>query len=135
MATTTVRWVSGLQFVGMDENNHSVVLSGDKEQKGLRPSQLLLIALSSCSGVDVVEILSKKRQPVTMLEIIATGTHAPEPPWAYQTIHIVYRLRGEGLTDKAVAQAIALSEEKYCSVSATVRGVARITSEYEILTG
>ena len=56
MPTTTVRWVTGQQFVGMDSNRHAVVLSGEKEPNGLRPSQMLLVALSSCTAVDVVDI-------------------------------------------------------------------------------
>jgi putative redox protein len=133
MAITTVRWVTGQQFVGMDENRHAVVLSGEKTPNGMRPSQMLLIALSSCTAVDVIEILTKKRMPPEMLEIIAEGEHDPEPPWAYRKIHLTYRIGGKGLTPKAVEQAIDLSERKYCSVAATVRGVAEITTEFEIL--
>jgi putative redox protein len=94
---------------------------------------MLLIALAACSSVDVVEILEKKRLKLSLLEVITTGERDPEPPWAYRKIHVKYRLGGAGLTDKAVAQAIDLSQEKYCSVAATVRGVAQITTEYEIL--
>ncbi len=134
MPTTTVQWVTGQQFVGMDSNRHAVVLSGEKEPNGLSPSQMLLVALSSCTAVDVVDILTKKRKPLSRLEIIATGEQDDDPPWAYRKIHLTYRLRGKNLTDSAVQQAIQLSEEKYCSVAATVRGVAEITTEYEILT-
>ena len=134
MPTTTVQWVTGQQFVGMDSNRHAVVLSGEKEPNGLSPSQMLLVALSSCTAVDVVDILTKKRKPLSRLEIIATGEQDDDPPWAYRKIHLKYRLGGKNLTDRAVQQAIQLSEEKYCSVAATVRGVAEITTEYEILT-
>jgi putative redox protein len=133
MPKTTVRWVTGLQFVGMDANRHAVVLSGENDPNGMAPSQMLLIALASCTAVDVVEILAKKRKPLSTLEITADGEHDPDPPWAFRKIHLKFRLGGKDLTEKAVAQAIALSEEKYCSVAATVRGVADITYEYEIL--
>lgn len=133
MATTKVRWVQDRQFVGMDSNRHAVVISGDKDQSGVKPSQLLLISLSSCSAYDVVEILQKKRKVLHSLEVTAEGTHDEEPPWAIRKIHLHYRLSGEGLTEKAVEQAIRLSEEKYCSVAATVRGVAAITTEFEIV--
>jgi putative redox protein len=83
--------------------------------------------------VDVVEILAKKRLTLTLLEVVTTGERDPEPPWPYRTIHLKYRLAGSGLTPKAVEQAINLSQEKYCSVAATVRGVAQITTEYEII--
>ena len=131
MPTATVRWVKDLQFVGTDSGGHSVVLSGDKTAQGVRPSEMLLVALAACSSVDVVEIMAKKRQPLTGLEVVITGEHAPDPPWAYQTIRILYKLRGQGLTEKAVAQAVQLSTDKYCSVAATVRGVARISTAYE----
>ncbi len=133
MPTTTVRWVTGKQFVGMDSNNHAVVLSGENQANGVRPSQMLLIALASCTAVDVVEILAKKRKPLSFFEIIADGEHDQEQPWPYRKIHVTYRVGGKNLTEKAVKQAIELSEEKYCSVSATVRGVAKITTDYEIV--
>ncbi len=133
MPTTTVKWVTEQQFVGSDSNQHSIVLSGDDTATGVRPSEVLLIALSSCSAVDVVSIMEKKRQPLSMLEVIANGVRDPEPPWAYRTINLKYRIAGKGLSEKAVAQAIKLSEEKYCSVAATVRGVAEITTEFEII--
>ena len=133
MVTTTVCWLKDRHFVGMDSNNHSVVLSGQKAGIGVSPSETLLIALAACSSVDVVEILKKKRKKMTLLEVTATGEQDPDPPWAYRKIHVKYRLGGKGLTDKAVAQAIQLSQEKYCSVAATVRGVARITYDYEIV--
>ena len=133
MPTTTVRWVTGKQFVGMDSNNHSVVISGEDEANGLRPSELLLLSLSACTAYDVVDILAKKRKPVSMLEIVTTGEHDSEAPWPYRKIHLLFRLSGKDLSDKAVEQAIDLSEKKYCSVSATVRGVAKITTEYEIV--
>jgi hypothetical protein len=59
---------------------------------------------------------------LTLLEVTTSGEQYPEPPWAYRKIHVKYRIGGQGLTDKAVAQAISLSQEKYCSVAATVRG-------------
>ena len=134
MVTTTVHWIKDRHFLGIDSNNHSVVLSGQKEGVGVSPSETLLIALASCSSVDVVEILEKKRKKLTLLEVTTNGERNPDPPWAYQKIHVHYRLGGQGLTDKAVSQAIQLSQEKYCSVAATVSGVAEITYDYEIVT-
>jgi putative redox protein len=110
-----------------------VVLSGQKNGIGVSPSQMLLVALAACSSVDVVEILEKKRATLNLLEVIATGEQDPQPPWTYRHIHVKYRLGGLNLTSKAVEQAIGLSQEKYCSVSATIRGVAKITTEYEIV--
>ncbi len=133
MATATVRWLNERNFVGVDSTGHSVVLSGQKNGIGVSPSQMLLVALAACSSVDVVEILEKKRKKLTLLEVTATGEQDPDPPWTYRKIHVKYRLGGKDLTAKAVEQAIHLSEEKYCSVAATVRGVAQITTEYKIV--
>jgi putative redox protein len=133
MPTTTVRWLNDRNFVGVDETGHSVVLSGQKNGIGVSPSQMLLVALAACSSVDVVEILEKKRKKLTLLEVTASGEQDPDPPWTYRKIHVQYRLGGDNLTTKAVEQAISLSQDKYCSVAATIRGVARITTEYEIV--
>ena len=133
MPTTTVRWVSGKQFVGTDSRNQSIVLSGDDPARGISPSQALLIGLSACSAYDVLDIMAKKRKPLALLEVIATGEQDPEPPWAYRRIHLKYRVSGTQLTEKALMQAIQLSQEKYCSVAATVRGVAEIVTEVEMV--
>ncbi len=132
MANATVRWIGGKQFVGVDSTQHSVVLSTPDEGVGMKPSELLLVALCACSAVDVVEILSKKRQNLVALNISASAEQDAEPPWTFRKIHLKYSLKGD-LTDAAVKQAVELSEEKYCSVAATVRGKAEITYEYEIL--
>ncbi len=133
MSTATIRWVGGKQFVGIDSTSHSVVLSSTAEGVGMKPSELLLIAVGSCSAVDVVEILTKKRTPLSWLDISVSGEQEAEPPWTYRKIHIHYRLSGKGLTDKGVSQAIELSHTRYCSVAATVSGKAEISTSYEIL--
>ena len=135
MGTTTVKWITGKQFVGIDSTNHSVVLSTSDEGVGLKPSDLLLIALASCTAVDVVEILTKKRMPLDHLEILCSGEQDQDPPWTFRKIHLHYIVSGRNLTKKALEQAIQLSEEKYCSVAATVRATAEITTEFEILEG
>jgi putative redox protein len=131
--TTTVQWLSGKRFVGIDSTNHSVVLSSKDEGVGVRPSDMLMIALASCTAVDVVEILAKKRMLLDSMEVITTGEQDADPPWTFRKIHLKYRFSGQGLTNKAVEQAIQLSEEKYCSVAATVRATAEITTEFEII--
>jgi putative redox protein len=134
MATATVHWLNERNFVGVDSNGHSVVLSGQKNSIGVSPSQMLLVALASCSSVDVVEILEKKRLKLTSLNVTITGEQDPDPPWTYRKIHVKYQLGGKDLTEKAVEQAIRLSQDKYCSVATTVSGVAEITTEFEIVT-
>jgi putative redox protein len=132
MASSVVRWVSGKRFIGTDSTNHSVVLSSTDEGIGMKPSDLLLVGLSSCTAVDVVDILKKKRLELTKLEIQASGEQEVDPPWTFRKIHLKYILAGKGLTAKDVEQTIQLSQDKYCSVAATVRGKAEITWEYVI---
>lgn len=132
MATATVEWIGGQRFVGVDSTGHSVVLSTPDEGVGMKPSELLLVALAACTAVDVVEILRKKRLDLRGLRIIVHGEQDADPPWTFRKIHMHYALHGRDLTPEAVEQAIRLSEEKYCSVAATVRGVAEITYDYEI---
>ncbi|RLC62963.1 MAG: peroxiredoxin, partial [Chloroflexi bacterium] len=100
---------------------------------GVSPSQLLLVALGGCTGYDVVSILEKKRQRLTGLEITVTGEQEADPPWAYRKIHVHYEVRGRGLDEGAVHKAIKLSEQKYCSVAATLRHAAEITYDYTIV--
>jgi putative redox protein len=132
-ATTTVQWLSGKRFVGIDSTNHSVVLSSADEGVGVKPSDMLPIALASCCAVDVVEILAKKRMPIDSMEITITSEQDADPPWAFRKIHLKCRLSGAGLTEKAVEQAVQLAEEKYCSVAATLRATVEITTEFQII--
>ena len=134
MPDVSVQWVCGHQFVGTDDTGHSVVLSGSKDQGGVKPSQMLLVALASCTGVDVVDIMAKKRQPLSDLKIEVTGDRDPEPPWAYRRIRVHYIASGRHISEQALEKAIELSERKYCSVAATIRGVARIATSFEVMT-
>jgi putative redox protein len=93
--------------------------------------ELLLLALGACTGTDVVVVLKKKRQKLESLEVICSGERAPDPPAVWTKLELVYRLRGQ-LDETAVKRAIELSEEKYCSVSATLRKTATLTWRFEI---
>jgi putative redox protein len=134
MPSATIKWIQQQQFVAIDSSRHSVVLSTQDEANGVgcKPTDLLLIALGACTAVDVVEILAKKRTPLSDLSIAVSGEQDPEPPWTFRRIHMHFALRGAGLTPHGVEQAIRLSEEKYCAVAATIRGVAHITWDYEL---
>ena len=130
-----VQWVSKGRFVGTDGHKHSIVMSTQDEENGIgmKPSELLLVALGGCSSVDVVSILEKKRQRLTGLELEITAEQEPEPPWCFCKINIIYHVRGRGLSEKAVADAIRLSEEKYCSVRATLDKSVEVHTEYRIV--
>lgn len=132
MPQAVVKWLHRKQFVGIDSSKHSVVLSAQDEDNavGCKPAEMLLVALGSCVAVDVVDILTKKRMPLSGLEIEIKGEQDPEPPWAFRKIHLTFYVQGRALTASGVEQAIHLAEEKYCSVSATVKGVAQVTWDY-----
>ncbi len=137
MSEVRARWLGGLKFLGIDADKHTVLMDPSVESGGeglgLKPSQLLLVGLAGCTGVDIVNILRKGRHQLTGLETIVTGTQAAEPPWTFQQIHVEYVVRGKGLSEQAVARAIELSETKYCSVGATISGKAKITTSYRIV--
>jgi putative redox protein len=134
-AHTRLVWCGEGLFVGIDTNKHSVVISTQDEANrvGMKPSDLLLVALASCTAVDVVAILRKKRQPASRLEVLADGVQDADPPWRFRTIHLTYRVGGRNLTPEAVARAIELAEGRYCSVSASLRPQVEITTSFEIL--
>ena len=94
--------------------------------------ELVLIGLCACTATDVVSILRKKREPFTGLRVRAHAERAKEPPTVYETIHLVYTVSGK-VTKKAVEDAVRLSKDKYCSVSAMLQKTAKITSEIELV--
>ena len=132
MAEAIVRWSGGKTFIGIDSTNHSVVMSSTKEGIGMKPSELLLVALAACSSYDVVTILEKRKVKLDKLEVRVNAEQDNDPPWTFVKIHLKYVLAGEGLSEKQVEKAIELSEGKYCSVAATLKGKAAITWEFVI---
>jgi putative redox protein len=130
---TQVKWLDKLEFVGTDSTKHSLVMSsqGKENATGLKPSDLLPLALGGCTAVDVVVIMRKKRQALTGLEINVRAEQDENPPWTFRRIHLEYVVRGKGLSEKGLAQAIQLSEEKYCSVKNSL--ACEVTSSYRIV--
>jgi putative redox protein len=125
--------MEGKKFVGVDSTSHSVVISTPGEGIGIKPSDLLPMALAACTAVDVVEILEKKRMPLTFLEISSDSEQDQDPPWTFRKINLHFKAAGKNLTGTALEQAIHLAEEKYCSVAATIRATAQITFDFEVL--
>jgi putative redox protein len=133
MQTATVKWIGGQQFAVTSPSGHGMLIDSDRESNTAPgPMELVLMALGACTATDVVIILGKKRQQIQSLEEICSGERAKEPPTVWVKLEILFRLRGD-LDDAAVKHAIALSEEKYCSVSATLKKTATLTWRYEIL--
>jgi putative redox protein len=129
-----VRWRGeGMLFDGVTSNGSVAVAAGSDECQGMGPTpmQLLLVAVGACTGMDVVSVLKKMRQPVESLRIEVIGEKPERPPDPFTAIEVVYHLKGD-LDEAKVRRAIELSENKYCSVQATLRGSVSLTSRYVI---
>jgi putative redox protein len=133
MQTATVKWIGEEKFLALGPSGHALAIDSDRQSNSAPgPMELLLLALGACTGTDVVVVLKKKRQKLDSLEVICSGERAPDPPAVWTKLELVYRLRGQ-LDEASVKRAIELSEEKYCSVSATLRKTATLTWRFEIL--
>ena len=130
MFTATAKWTEQMRFEGTGNSGLSVLVDGDSKAAN-SPMELVLIALCGCAAYDVVNILQKKREPLTSVEVSAEAEKAENPPRVYTAIKLLYRIRGE-VSHKAVEDAVRLSEEKYCSVGAMLSKTARITYRIEI---
>src|SRR5271168_1312619 len=133
MQTATTQWIGEEKFVSTSPSGHAIFIDSDRtSNKAAGPMDFLLMALGACTATDVVSILKKKRQKLESLEVICSGERAAEPPKVWIKLEVLYRLRGT-LDEAAVKRAIELSEQKYCSVSATLQKTATLTWRYEIL--
>lgn len=130
----TVKYAGDELFIGTTERGVLQVIDtkGDRHSAPT-PMEMLLIAVAGCTAVDVISILQKKRQDVTDYRVEIEGLRADEHPRKFTDINVHHLVYGRGVSDKAVADAIELSDEKYCSVAATVRPTATITTTYEII--
>ncbi len=129
--------VDGLRFLGEASSGHAIVMDGDTKFGGkdtaVRPTELLLIGLGGCSGMDIISILKKKQQDVQGLEINVKGLKAETYPQKFTDITIEFVVRGHAVSEEAVKRAVDLSMEKYCSVKATLEGSAKIDFSYKII--
>src|ERR1700752_4553925 len=130
----TIQFAGDDVFVGVSPSGHAqVVETNSTRNSAATPMELLLLALGACSGVDVISILKKKRQPVTDYRIEVSGERREDHPRAYTKMFVKHIVRGRGVSEQAVAGAVELSDSKYCSVAATLRGSAEIVTSYEII--
>ncbi len=129
-------WLRDELFVGRDRQGTTLTLGRtpgtDPEWRGMKASDLLLLSLITCSAHDVVSIIQKQKQQVTSLRVSADGEQDNDPPWRFRKIHVCYKLVGHNLNASFIKRAIELSQEKYCSVYATLRDAVEITTDYEI---
>jgi putative redox protein len=127
-------WTDHERFLGEATSRHALVMDAGPEKTASSPMELVLIALCGCTASDVVGILRKKREPFTHLEVHAHGERASGYPAVYSEIKLTYRVGGK-VSPKAVEDAVRLSKEKYCSVSAMLERTAKITAIIEYVDG
>lgn len=129
--------VKGITFVGKTDTNHWITLDGPENfggsNAGIRPKELLLIALAGCTASDVVTILEKKKIQLADFEINITAQQQEEHPQVYTKINIEYVFYGNEIPTEAVERAIELSQTKYCSVTAMLQKAIEITHNYRII--
>ncbi len=132
-----VKWVQGLQFDGESGTNHKIVMDADDQfggkNKGMRPMEMLLVAIGGCSGMDVASFLQKKKLQINGIEVNVSGTQDENYPHKFTGIELEYIITGKDLQETAVNKAIELSMDKYCSVKATLEGAAKINYRYKII--
>lgn len=120
---------TGVERFTVAASGHSIAVDSDRERNTApSPMELVLMGLCACTATDIDIILRKKREPFTALEVRAEAERATEPPQVYTHIRLIFTVGGK-VTKKAMEDAVRLSEEKYCSVSAMLQKTARITTE------
>jgi putative redox protein len=135
----TVKWMGneGMAFAASTGSGHLVCMDGAPEAGGRnlapRPMELLLAGAGGCTAFDVVMILKKARQAVEGCEVTLEAERADEDPRVFTKIHFRYTVRGQALKPEAVARAVTLSAEKYCSASIMLGKTAQITHDWTII--
>jgi len=132
----TLERLHGAQFKGVNEDGDAIMLRGapdiGPDEEGVRPMQALLMSLASCSAIDVLHILQTGRHTVTRLDVAVDGERANAVPAVFTKIHLHYRASGDFSLHK-LERAVALSQEKYCSVSHMLRGSVTLTASVELV--
>ena len=136
----TVRWMggdAGMAFVAESGSGHAIVMDGAPEaggrNLGLRPMEMVLAGTGGCTAFDVVLILKKGRHAVSACEVSLKAERADSDPKVFTHIHFHYKVKGKLLKADAVARAIELSKDKYCSASIMIAKTAEITHDFEII--
>ena len=130
----TLQWVKDLQFVAEDDKGHGIVVESRKDgvSAGFTPMQLILLAAAGCMAMDVVSILQKKKLDIKGFRVLMDGKRAEEHPKRFTEMNFVYEVKGD-IPKAAVDEAIKLSKEKYCSVSATIQQGAEMIIESKVV--
>ena len=130
-----LNWIDGERFVAQASSGHAMVIDSDRHRNtAAGPMELVLLGLCACTATDVVSILRKKREPFAGVQVRAEAERAQEPPTVYTAIKLIYTVSGN-VSRKAVEDAVRLSEEKYCGVSAMLKCTAKISTEVHVEAG
>ena len=134
----TVKWTGeGMSFLAETGSNHMVVMDGTPESGGRNmapsPMELLLTGTGGCTAFDIVMILKKGRHAVSGCEVRLSAERAPTEPKVFTKIHFHFRVSGKQLKHDAVARAIELSKDKYCSASIMLGKTAEITHDFAVV--
>lgn len=133
----TSQWVENRCFVATNETGQSVVMDGQPAseggKRGASPMELLLMGVAGCSSIDVVEIAKKQRQRIVDCIATVEGTRADSIPKVFTEIHIHFQVIGYDLNHEAIAKAVSLSAEKYCSASIMLGKAAKVSHSFEIV--
>lgn len=131
-----IKWVQDATFIGETNSGHAVVMDGAPEvggrNLGPRPMEMLLLGLGSCSAIDVMLILKRGRETVSDCVVEIEAERAGTDPKIFTQIKMHYIVSGAQLDAKKVERAIKLSAEKYCSASAMLGAVAKISHDFEL---
>lgn len=132
MIEAHTRWTDKDRFLAEAASGHALIVDAGSEKSASSPVELVLIALCACTASDIVNILRKKREPFTSLDVRANAERSESFPRVFTSLRVVYRIGGN-VTHKAMEDAVRLSKEKYCSVSAMLQKSAKIevVIEYE----
>lgn len=132
-----IKWVEGMMFLGESESGHAVVLDGPPEiggkNMGIRPMEMLLIGMGSCTSIDVMQILQKGRQNITDCVAEISAERVNTIPKVFSKIHVHFVITGKDLKAAVAERAIKLSAEKYCSASIMLEKSVEISHDFEII--
>jgi putative redox protein len=134
-----VRWQNGLTFTGTADTGFDVPLGASPAvggaNDGFRPLELMAVSLAGCTAMDVISIMTKKRQDVTAFEVKVHAEQAEEHPRVFTRAVIHYEFTGHGLTEAAVRRSLQLSAETYCPAQAMLGGIMPMELKYSIFEG
>lgn len=134
----SIQWTGNVRFTGTSDSGHSVAIDGPPEfggrNEGIRPMELMLLGVGSCTSFDVVNILRRGRQDIVSCVTDIEAERAGADPKVFTHVHLHFRITGRGVDRRKVERAIALTAQKYCSASIMLeRGGVQVTHDYEVL--